>query len=72
MFLALHPWCAIRGEGCTLIATLVDHRIPHRGDARLFWDRNNWQPGCDHCHNTTKAREEAAGPLRDHRGRLIR
>lgn len=70
-FLVLNPWCSLQGEGCTLVATLVDHRIPHRGDMALFWDRNNWQPMCEHCHNVHKAREEAQGPERDHRGRLI-
>lgn len=72
MFLALHPWCSLQGDGCTRLSTLVDHVIPHRGDARLFWNRDNWQGLCDHCHNVHKAREEAQGPARDHRGRLIR
>jgi 5-methylcytosine-specific restriction protein A len=60
------------GEGCTLLATLVDHRLPHRGDMVLFWNVDNWQGLCDHCHNVHKARIEARGPERDHRGRLIR
>ena len=32
-------------------ATVVDHIIPHRGDMRLFWDENNWQPLCKACHD---------------------
>lgn len=66
--------CVSLGGGCTLIATLVDHIKPHRGDMILFWDRSNWQPLCDHCHNVHKARLEAAvyNPVRDHRGRLLR
>ena len=71
-FLALHPWCSYKGDGCTLLAEVVDHHIPHRGDARLFWDRDNWRSICRHCHDVHKARDEAQGPLRDHRGRLIR
>lgn len=70
-FLAKNPWCVNLGDGCTLLATLVDHRVPHRGDRSVFWDRGNWQPLCDHCHNVHKARMEAVGPERDHRGRLI-
>ena len=70
-YLAANPWCVNLGDGCTLIATLVDHRIPHKGDAVLFWRVDNWQPLCDHCHNVHKARMEAKGPARDHRGRLI-
>ena len=70
-FLAVNPWCINLGEGCTLIATLVDHIVPHRGDQRLFWDVRNWQPLCVHCHSMHKQREEAVGLQRDHRGRLI-
>lgn len=70
-FLARNPWCVNLGEGCTLIATLIDHVKPHKGDMALFWDRSNWQPLCDHCHNVHKARMESEGPQRDHRGRLI-
>lgn len=70
-FLVLHPWCVNLGDGCTALATLVDHKRPHRGDRALFWDRTNWQGLCDHCHNVHKARLENAGPERDHRGRLI-
>ena len=71
-FLALNPYCAIRGEGCTILATLVDHVIPHRGDMELFWRDGNWQGLCDHCHNVHKQRLENQKPARDHRGRLLR
>lgn len=70
-YLAVHPWCVNLGEGCTRLATLVDHITPHRGDQALFDDMKNWQPLCSHCHNTYKQRIETAGPLRDHRGRLL-
>lgn len=32
-------------------ATVVDHIIPHRGDMKLFWDEENWQPLCKPCHD---------------------
>jgi 5-methylcytosine-specific restriction endonuclease McrA len=35
----------------------VDHRIPHRGDAALFWDVDNLQALCPRCHG----RKSAAG-----------
>ena len=35
--------------------TDVDHRIPHRGDPRLFWDRTNLQGKC-HGHHSQKTR----------------
>ncbi|GAB1379927.1 HNH endonuclease [Pararhodobacter aggregans] len=53
-FLRRHPRCAM----CSAPATVVDHRIPHRGDQRLFWDQDNWQPLCAHHHNGAKQRME--------------
>lgn len=29
----------------------VDHRRPHQGDVRLFWDRANLQGLCKSCHS---------------------
>ena len=51
-FLKRNPLCAEcmrRGE--IKPATVVDHVVPHRGDKRLFWDENNWQPLCKGCHD---------------------
>ena len=50
-----HPLCV----GCLAVglvepATLVDHVIPHKGDQTLFWDKTNWQSGCDWHHNVVK------------------
>lgn len=41
-------------------ASVLDHRIPHRGDKRLFWDRDNWDPLCTTHHVRDKQREERA------------
>ena len=35
-------------------ATVVDHRIPHKGDEGLFWDESNWQSMCKPHHDSTK------------------
>lgn len=59
-FLARHPFCVGLGDGCTLVATVVDHIVPHRNDRGLFWDIGNHQPVCDHCHNVHKQRQEHA------------
>lgn len=40
-----------------VVATVVDHKVPHRGDYRLFWDMRNWQSLCAECH----AKKTAAG-----------
>ncbi len=51
-FLSAHPLCAeCLKEKRLTAATVVDHIIPHRGDMKLFWDQNNWQPLCKLCHD---------------------
>lgn len=60
-WLRSHPLCArhdARGE--TVAATVVDHIVPHKGDAGLFWDRGNWQSLCKACHDAKTAREDGA------------
>ncbi|MTH76325.1 HNH endonuclease signature motif containing protein [Paracoccus aestuariivivens] len=58
LFLFRHPFCADCGElGVDVLASEVDHIIPHRGDARLMWDRSNWQSLCKCCHSRKTARE---------------
>jgi 5-methylcytosine-specific restriction protein A len=32
--------------GRTTEAKVVDHIVPHRGDAALFWAESNWQSLC--------------------------
>ena len=39
-------------------ATVVDHIVPHRGDQKLFWDQNNWQPLCKSCHDKKTLTED--------------
>ena len=46
------------------IATVVDHRLPHRGDMTLFWDRSNWQPLCKFHHDSHKQAEEKGSKRR--------
>lgn len=43
---------------CERPAQVVDHIIPHRGNKELFWDMNNWQPLCKHCHDTKTSTED--------------
>lgn len=47
-----------RTHGCTYLASVVDHIIPHRGDEALFWDPANHQPLCKQCHDRKTARED--------------
>jgi 5-methylcytosine-specific restriction protein A len=43
--------------GCVSLELEVDHVVPHRGDAELFWDAENLQALCPRCHG----RKTAAG-----------
>ena len=61
-YLLHHPLCTYCLEqGKTTAATVVDHIQPHKGDMDLFWDVNNWQALCKHCHDSIKQREEKRG-----------
>lgn len=56
------PLCVMHQRRKLLVpATVVDHLKPHRGDLTLFWDRNNWQSLCKHCHDSHKQRQEKSG-----------
>lgn len=61
-YLAAHPLCQCadcdEGRKRLLPATVVDHRIPHRGDMALFWDSSNWQAMSKPCHDAKTARED--------------
>ncbi|UJX47173.1 HNH endonuclease [Xanthobacter sp. YC-JY1] len=45
---------------CGGVATLVDHKVAHKGDMKLFWSRSNWQPSCGRCNRAKAVREEGA------------
>jgi len=63
-FLRSHPLCVkCELESRVRVATVVDHIKPHRNNMKLFWDRNNWQPLCDTCHNSYKKRLEQTGKI---------
>lgn len=36
---------------------ITDHIVPHKGDWKLFWDQDNWEPMCEHHHNSKTAKE---------------
>jgi len=56
-FLQRNPMC----KRCrTDAATILDHVVPHRGVAALFWSEKNWQGLCVHCHAVKTAGETLA------------
>lgn len=57
-YLEKHPLCVeCEKEGRYVVATDLDHIVPHRGDMARFWDRSNWQGLCGTCHKAKTARE---------------
>jgi 5-methylcytosine-specific restriction enzyme A len=58
-FLRDHPLCVkCKEQGRVVPSFVVDHIIPHKGDKKLFWNRNNWQALCKTCHDSKTARED--------------
>ncbi|AJO76485.1 HNH endonuclease [Pseudomonas sp. MRSN 12121] len=56
-----NPLCVYcERAGRVAAGVVVDHKVAHRGDMDLFWDRSNWQTLCKHCHDSVKQAEEAA------------
>jgi 5-methylcytosine-specific restriction enzyme A len=44
--------------GCGRLANMVNHRIAHKGDMKLFWNRSNWQPFNNRCNSRVCAERE--------------
>lgn len=59
LFLQEHPFCSeCLKEGKTVMAEVVDHVIPHRGDKKLFWLTSNWDSKCKRHHDIKTAKGE--------------
>ena len=59
--LAQEPFCRIcRQQGRDVVATVVDHVTPHRGDRTLF-KLGPLQSLCESCHNSAKQNIERHG-----------
>ena len=47
-----HQLCALHLDGCTVLATCIDHIVPPKSkEDPLFWDYTNHQPSCIHCNS---------------------
>lgn len=58
-YLAEHPLCAnCETRGRIVLATVVDHKQPHKGDIYLFWKKDNHQGLCKRCHDRKTAKED--------------
>lgn len=45
------------------LATVVDHKVPHKGDEALFFNPLNLQALCKRCHDSAKQMLEVSGVL---------
>lgn len=65
-FLLEHPLCQCldcdEGRKRITVATVVDHKVPHRGDMVVFWDTSNWQAMAKACHDRKTQREGSDAP----------
>ena len=70
-FLNAHPlcvMCAALVPPRVEVATVVDHKTPHRGDMTLFWDEKNWQSLCATHHNSDAQARDKSGRVRQQIG----
>jgi 5-methylcytosine-specific restriction endonuclease McrA len=64
-FLEANPLCErCASMGRTEPATVVNHRVPHRGDQALFWSRSNWEAVCKPHHDGAIQAAERSGIVR--------
>ena len=58
-FLRANPFCVRCAQrGISSAAQVVDHIVPHDGDASRFWDSLNHQALCKWCHDTKTASQD--------------
>lgn len=56
------PFCECRLHvGKSVHAEVVDHKVPHRGDSKLFFDPENLQSLAKQCHDSWKQKLERSG-----------
>jgi 5-methylcytosine-specific restriction protein A len=63
-----------QAEGRVTLATVVDHKVAHRGNETLMWDQDNWQALCAQHHDSDKQMAEKSGDERvrfDADGRVV-
>lgn len=62
IFLAQHPLCErCLAAGRTVAATVVNHRVAHKGDEARFFAWANWEAICPPCHDRDVKAEEMRG-----------
>lgn len=58
-YLRNNPLCEFcADEGRAEPATILDHKVPHKGDKKKFYDQSNWQGLCKPHHDGLKQKME--------------
>lgn len=58
-FIAQHPYCEeCFRQGKIVMATDIDHIVPHKGDRSLLYDERNLQALCHECHSRKTVTED--------------
>lgn len=64
-YLNKHPLCVhCQAEGKVVVATVLDHIEPHRGNMEVFWRKGNVQGLCAHHHGLKGIEEGGIGAQR--------
>jgi len=63
LYTCQHTGVILSGRYPAPNSPVVDHKLPHRGDERLFWDIENLQAVSFDYHETVKKRMERSGEL---------
>jgi 5-methylcytosine-specific restriction protein A len=59
LFKIHNPLClGCEAVGLVTATEVVDHVVPHKGDADVFWDRRRWQAACKWHHDVVKQQLE--------------
>lgn len=63
--LSAEPLCKFHSaRGIVVVAGVVDHIKPHKGNEELFFARSNLQSLCKLCHDSAKQAQEKGGLLK--------
>ena len=65
-YLTEHPLCVMcqQDSGRVTPATVVDHKIPHKGNLELMWSLDNLQALCKPHHDGPKSSQDRTGRVR--------
>lgn len=58
LYTCQHTGVILTGKAPAANSPIVHHKVPHKGDERLFWDINNLEAVSKEWHDSEAQREE--------------